>query len=128
MASRTAPVQEVIRDGHNGWLVNFFDPEALAGKVVEVLGAAQGSQAISTAARRDAGERYSRALGLQAYDPMLTMPSLEAGPAQQTRYESHAFHTSAHHCGDVASARRAPAIPPKSQAKKLTDASTGGIR
>jgi len=128
IGSRTAPVQEVIRDDQNGWLVDFSDPRAIAGKVVEMLGAVQGRVGISDAARRDAGERYSRALALQAYDRVLTMSSLEASPGQQTRCASHAFHTGAHQRGDVASARRAPAIPAESRATGLTEGSAGGIR
>lgn len=37
VASDTAPVQEVIRNGKNGYLVDFFDTEKLATKVAEVL-------------------------------------------------------------------------------------------
>ena len=37
VASRTAPVEEVIRHGENGWLVDFFSPEALAARVDEAL-------------------------------------------------------------------------------------------
>jgi glycosyltransferase involved in cell wall biosynthesis len=37
VASRTPPVQEVIRHGENGWLVDFFSPEALAARVDEAL-------------------------------------------------------------------------------------------
>ena len=37
IGSRTAPVQEVIVDGENGFLVDFFDKEALIEKIDEVL-------------------------------------------------------------------------------------------
>ena len=37
VGSRTGPVQEVIDDGVDGLLVDFFDTEALADRVVEVL-------------------------------------------------------------------------------------------
>lgn len=37
VASDTAPVQEVIRNGKNGYLVDFFDTEKLAAKVAEVV-------------------------------------------------------------------------------------------
>ena len=37
VGSRTPPVQEVIRDGENGLLVDFFSPEAIAERVAYVL-------------------------------------------------------------------------------------------
>ncbi len=37
IASSTDPVKEVIEDGVNGHLVDFFDKDALAAKVIEVL-------------------------------------------------------------------------------------------
>lgn len=37
IASDTPPVQELVSDGHNGWLVPFFDPPAIAARVAEVL-------------------------------------------------------------------------------------------
>lgn len=37
IASDTAPVREVIRDGENGLLVDFFDGEALVGCALEIL-------------------------------------------------------------------------------------------
>lgn len=37
VASDTAPLREVIRDGENGFLTDFFDAQALASKAAEVL-------------------------------------------------------------------------------------------
>jgi len=37
LASDTAPVREMIRDGENGLLANFFDPAEFAAKAVKVL-------------------------------------------------------------------------------------------
>lgn len=37
VASRTAPVMEAVEDGSTGLLVDFFDPEALARRVADVL-------------------------------------------------------------------------------------------
>jgi glycosyltransferase involved in cell wall biosynthesis len=37
VGSDTAPVQEMITDGENGLLVDFFDPKAVAQRALEVL-------------------------------------------------------------------------------------------
>ena len=37
IGSRTAIVDEVIRDGENGVLVNFFDIEVIANRALEIL-------------------------------------------------------------------------------------------
>jgi glycosyltransferase involved in cell wall biosynthesis len=51
VASNTAPVQEVIRDGENGHLVDFFDVEALVHKVCTSLEDIEGSRFIRERAR-----------------------------------------------------------------------------
>ena len=38
VGSRTPPVEEAIRDGENGLLVDFFSPEAIAARVDEAIG------------------------------------------------------------------------------------------
>lgn len=58
VGSATPPVQEVISHGHNGWLVDFFSPAALADQVVHCLRHPQEQQAIRQAARQTIVERY----------------------------------------------------------------------
>ncbi|WP_415770864.1 glycosyltransferase family 4 protein [Pseudomonas sp. LB3P38] len=58
IASDTAPVKEVVVDGVNGVLVDFFDSEAMAGKVCNILKSSDDfslikESAISTASRFD---------------------------------------------------------------------------
>jgi glycosyltransferase involved in cell wall biosynthesis len=52
VGSDTAPVREVIRDGHNGLLTDFFDPPALALKVAQVLEKKQDFQHLRAVARQ----------------------------------------------------------------------------
>ncbi len=61
IGSRTAPVEEVIEDGVNGWLTAFFDTAALAGRVVEALAAGPALARLRVAARRTIVERYDLA-------------------------------------------------------------------
>lgn len=58
VASKTAPVEEVITDGSNGWLVDFFSPEAIAERVIAGLAKPGGWQAMRQAARQTIVERY----------------------------------------------------------------------
>jgi len=58
VASRTPPVQEVIDDGVNGWLTDFFDAPALAARLAEVLAGRPDAAAVRAAARRTVVERY----------------------------------------------------------------------
>lgn len=59
VASRTAPVEEVIRDGENGFLVDFFSPAEIAERVVVALADGRNSYAeIRQQARRTIIENY----------------------------------------------------------------------
>jgi len=57
VASRTAPVQEVIRDGENGLLVDFFSAEQIAARVDEAL-SMKDSRLLRERARGAVIERY----------------------------------------------------------------------
>jgi len=56
VGSRTPPVEEVIRDGENGLLVDFFSPAAIAEKVDQALAMDQGP--LRSAARETVVQRY----------------------------------------------------------------------
>ena len=58
VGSRTAPVEEVIVDGQNGFLVDFFDSDALANKVIDVLAHQADYQVIRQRARQTIIDRY----------------------------------------------------------------------
>lgn len=58
VASRTAPVEEVIEHGHNGLLVDFFDSNALADAVGEVLANPGAFAAMRGRARETVQRRY----------------------------------------------------------------------
>ena len=59
VASKTAPVEEVIRDGENGLLVDFFSPSEIAEHVVDALQAGRNGYAdIRRNARDTIVEKY----------------------------------------------------------------------
>jgi glycosyltransferase involved in cell wall biosynthesis len=59
VASKTAPVEEVVRDGENGFLVDFFSDGAISGRVVEALAAGKDGYAdIRQNARQTIIEKY----------------------------------------------------------------------
>jgi glycosyltransferase involved in cell wall biosynthesis len=57
VGSRTPPVEEVIRDGDNGLLVDFFSPEAIAARVDDALSLPDG-EAVRQRARQTVVERF----------------------------------------------------------------------
>lgn len=58
VASRTAPVEEVIRDGYNGLLVDFFSPRELADRVVAALADPAAFAPLRHRARRTVVDNY----------------------------------------------------------------------
>lgn len=54
VGSRTAPVEEVIEDGRNGFLVDFFDAQALAHRIAGVLETRHSLEHVRLAARQTA--------------------------------------------------------------------------
>jgi glycosyltransferase involved in cell wall biosynthesis len=58
VASKTAPVEEVIEHGRNGLLVDFFDPQAIAATVADALARRADLQHLRSAARLTIVDRY----------------------------------------------------------------------
>ncbi len=61
VGSSTGPVKELVEDGVNGRLVDFFDPDALADTLASALRDPAAHAAMRAAARRTAVERYDLA-------------------------------------------------------------------
>lgn len=58
VGSATSPVEEVIRDGENGLLVDFFSPEQIAAAVTRVLEHPDGFPSLRQRARQTIVENY----------------------------------------------------------------------
>lgn len=58
IGSDTAPLREVVRDGENGFLTDFFDPQALARKAAQVLEQRADLAAVRSAARETVVQGY----------------------------------------------------------------------
>jgi glycosyltransferase involved in cell wall biosynthesis len=61
IGSDTAPVREVVTDGHNGLLVDFFSPDKIAAQVDDALRRPAAMSAIRDRARRTIIERFDLA-------------------------------------------------------------------
>jgi glycosyltransferase involved in cell wall biosynthesis len=69
VASDTAPVREVVRDGHNGTLVPYFEIAALVDALSQQI--ASSARLAQRAAARDVGGHYSRQAGHRAYSALV---------------------------------------------------------
>jgi glycosyltransferase involved in cell wall biosynthesis len=80
LGSDTAPVREMIRDGENGLIADFFDAEAMAAKALTVLRDPDAARLLGRAAEQMVIERYS----LEAVIPeMLAMYEQTAAMSAQ---------------------------------------------
>jgi len=74
VGSSTQPVEEVIRDGENGLLVDIFKPDEIARRVVDVLADRQAFASIRVNARKTIVENYDlRTICLPAQLRLLKM-------------------------------------------------------
>ncbi|MFI5379709.1 MAG: glycosyltransferase [Tepidisphaerales bacterium] len=89
LASRTSPVQEMIRDGENGLLADFFSPEDFADKAVRVLEKPDDFRPLGKAAERMIVEQYSLEVVLPrmlaAYESAMAAKKSEAPAVPQAR-------------------------------------------
>jgi glycosyltransferase involved in cell wall biosynthesis len=58
IAADVAPVRQFIQSGENGWLVNFFQPQALAERLLAVLEKPSDHHHLGQAARRDVVAKF----------------------------------------------------------------------
>lgn len=59
VASRTAPVMEVVEDGTNGLLADFFSPRDVANKLLQLYDAPDATLSIRAAARQTVLDRFA---------------------------------------------------------------------
>ena len=72
VASRTTPVEEVLIDGENGYMVDFFDTDALVERVVAAVSNPNRDEKIRAAARQTVVDRYDlKTVCLPAYLALL---------------------------------------------------------
>jgi glycosyltransferase involved in cell wall biosynthesis len=75
LASDTAPVREVMRDGENGRLVDFFDTAAIADAAINTMHSESANVSWRMQAMADA-QRYSTGAGLRGYGQLLGINSV----------------------------------------------------
>ena len=66
VSSRTPPVEEVLKDGENALLVDFFDPAAQAAAIGRLLDDPQRRQRLAAAAQ-EAASAYDASIGLASW-------------------------------------------------------------
>jgi len=78
VASETAPVREVLRDGGNARLVEFFDASALARTMGGLIDDPRATKALREQARSTA-QRYGHERALARYDNLIDVPLVPVG-------------------------------------------------
>jgi glycosyltransferase involved in cell wall biosynthesis len=132
VGSRTPPVQEVIEDGKNGVLVNFFSPQEIVDAVERVCESKDRMQEMRTAARQTIIDRFDfnsicvpQQIRLIENKPMLEHPARTAADAmtsvaQQPVAKAEKKTLSLKPQEKAVAAKPAPAAPvAKAEAKKL---------
>ena len=71
IGSRTGPVEEVITQGDNGLLVDFFNVSDMADRVTEALENQTGLRPLRDKAQAHVRARYNFKVGEQAYQRLL---------------------------------------------------------
>lgn len=71
VGSDTAPVRELIRDGQNGFLVDFFSPQQLADRIESILDHPTGYRSLGLQARLDIQMDYDRQQSLARYRELM---------------------------------------------------------
>jgi DNA-binding NarL/FixJ family response regulator len=82
VASDTAPVREVIRDGVNGRLVDFFKVQEIAQTALSLLQAREPQLPMRSRALADA-QAFNRGTGLAAYDNLLGVTDAQLDPTRR---------------------------------------------
>lgn len=72
IASDTAPVRDVIVDGHNGLLVDFFSPRHIADRVEALLDDPKRRVQLGRTARQQVMERYDARASVARYERILS--------------------------------------------------------
>ena len=78
VGSDNAPVNDVIRDRHNGRLVPFNEPDQLCEVLLEILANPEAHAPLGDAARRDVEQRYSLTASVEAYERLITSLQLSS--------------------------------------------------
>ena len=88
IGSRTPPVEEVMIDGKNGLLVDFFDVEGLADRVCSVLADRAANSAIREAARKVVVSQFDlKSACLPAHLALIRRLTGTASPPRRSRAE-----------------------------------------
>lgn len=94
ICSDTQPVREIIRDGYNGLLVDFFSPDDLARRVEEALDNQEKLKPLRQAARQTVLDRYELDKLLQLHMELIRDVA-QGNPTPLTHEKIEALHAAA---------------------------------